>query len=94
MFAARAATSLANGGGKLSDGYLTGRLESATPGEYDYAPKRDILRCPWHSWEFDLRTGQSHCDPERMRVRSFPVSVGKLETFPVAEEGDWIVVEA
>jgi nitrite reductase/ring-hydroxylating ferredoxin subunit len=81
-------------GGKLSDGYLTGRLESTAPGEYDYAPKRDIVRCPWHSWEFDLRTGQSHCDPERMRVRSFPVSVGTLETFPVAEEGDWIVVEA
>ena len=90
-------------GGSLSQGYMVGRLSSPCPGEYAYAPRRDIVRCPWHAWEFDLRTGQSWCDPARMRVRSFPVEREHgdavlaehlaTETFPVERDGDYIVVE-
>jgi len=34
-----------------------------------------VIRCPWHGWEFDLRTGQSWCEPSRVRVRKYEVSV-------------------
>ena len=27
------------------------------------------LVCPWHGWEFDVRTGQSWCDPDNTYVR-------------------------
>jgi nitrite reductase/ring-hydroxylating ferredoxin subunit len=80
-------------GGRLSDGYLIGRLEASLPGDYRYDPRREIIRCPCHSWEFDLRTGESRCDPEKTKVRAFQVSVGKLETYPVAAEDDWVVVD-
>lgn len=80
-------------GGKLSDGYLVGRLEAREPGDYSYDPRREIIRCPWHSWEFDLRTGESRCDPAKMKVRAFHVSVGKLETYQVGQEDDWVVVD-
>ena len=31
-----------------------------------------ILRCPWHQWEFDLRTGHSNVDP-RFSAKSYRV---------------------
>jgi 3-phenylpropionate/trans-cinnamate dioxygenase ferredoxin subunit len=43
-------------------------LSSREPGE--------IIRCPWHGWEFDIRTGQSYCDPKCFRAsRAYPVNV-------------------
>ena len=63
----------------------------------------DKLMCPWHCWSFDVRTGRSWCDPERMRLMNYAVSVepGAMlvegpyvaETFPVAVEDDYVVVE-
>ena len=57
-----------------------------------------IRGASWHSWEFDIRTGQSWCDPQRLRARKYAVSVEpgarlvegpyKAETFPVSVEGE------
>jgi nitrite reductase/ring-hydroxylating ferredoxin subunit len=62
-------------GAALCRGELVGTLESASPGQYSYDPDRKLLACPWHGWEFDLRTGQSYFDPARMRVRSYLVAL-------------------
>jgi 3-phenylpropionate/trans-cinnamate dioxygenase ferredoxin subunit len=62
-------------GGPLCAGRLTGFLEARVPGEYTYTRRGEILRCPWHGWEFDIKTGQSWFDPARVRVRAYPVSV-------------------
>ena len=35
----------------------------------------EMLRCPWHGWEYDIRTGQSWWDPGRTRVRSYDVTI-------------------
>jgi nitrite reductase/ring-hydroxylating ferredoxin subunit len=90
-------------GGSLSLGKLTGVVSSTEPGTYDYSRPGEILRCPWHGWEFDVRTGQSWCDPQRMRLVNYAVSVepgAKLvegpyvaETFAVSVEDDYVVVE-
>ena len=40
----------------------------------DYSRPGEILRCPWHGWEFDIRTGQSWFDPRKVRVRRYDVS--------------------
>ncbi|HEX4212855.1 MAG TPA: Rieske (2Fe-2S) protein [Candidatus Dormibacteraeota bacterium] len=62
-------------GGPLCTGRLSGFLMGTTPGEYNYSRPGEILRCPWHGWEFDVRTGQSWFDPAKTRVRSYPVEV-------------------
>ena len=89
-------------GGNLCDGKLTGLLQSAAPGHYSYSRQGEILRCPWHGWEFDIRTGQSYCDPDKVKARTFDVSVTAgssvvegpylAETFPVTVEGRYVVV--
>jgi len=91
-------------GGSLCQGYLTGLVLSDGPGEYSYIRQGEIIRCPWHNWEFDIRTGKSWCDPEKVKARRFGVSVEKgakliegpyvAETFRVSVENDYVVVEA
>jgi 3-phenylpropionate/trans-cinnamate dioxygenase ferredoxin subunit len=90
-------------GGSLSRGKLTGLVVASEPGRYQYSRLGEILRCPWHGWEFDVRSGRSWCDPARLRLMNYTVSVergGELvagpyvaETFPVTLEEDYIVIE-
>jgi 3-phenylpropionate/trans-cinnamate dioxygenase ferredoxin subunit len=91
-------------GGSLCQGRQTGLVESDGPGHYRYSRPGEIIRCPWHGWEFDIRTGQSWCDPTRVRARPYTVSVQPgtrlvagpyvAETVPVSVENDYVVVEA
>jgi 3-phenylpropionate/trans-cinnamate dioxygenase ferredoxin subunit len=62
-------------GGPLCEGRLAGFLESSGPGDFQYSRAGEILRCPWHNWEYDIRTGQSYFDPGQVRVRSYDVAV-------------------
>jgi len=62
-------------GGPLCQGKLSGLMEAPQPGQYIYSRLDEIIRCPWHGWEFDLRTGQSWWDPAKTRVRQYPVSL-------------------
>jgi nitrite reductase/ring-hydroxylating ferredoxin subunit len=90
-------------GAPLALGRLTCLVQSSRPGKYDVSRKGEMLRCPWHGWEFDIGTGQSYCDPQRMRVRAFDVQIVSgetlakgpyvAETFPTSIEEDYIVVE-
>ena len=49
-------------GASLCRGKLVGLVEALSPGNYKFSRKDEIIRCPWHGWEFDIRTGQSRCD--------------------------------
>lgn len=62
-------------GGPLCTGRMAGWLEPGQPGEYIFSRPGEMLRCPWHGWEFDIRTGQSWFDPTRTRVRAYEVTV-------------------
>ncbi|SDB38252.1 Rieske (2Fe-2S) protein [Belnapia rosea] len=90
-------------GGSLCAGRLTGLVRSNEPGRYEYSRPQEMLACSWHGWEFDIRTGQSYCDPESIRARIYPVSLEPgealtkgpfvAETFPVSVDGQYILVE-
>jgi nitrite reductase/ring-hydroxylating ferredoxin subunit len=91
-------------GGGLFHGIQTCFVESKEPGQYSHSRRGEMVKCPWHGWEFDIRTGKSWCDPSRFRIRQYPVSVRpgtelmegpyRAETFPVRVESNYVVVEA
>lgn len=92
-----------HGGAPLSGGRLTGTVESDGPGHYRLCRRDEMLKCPWHGWEFDLATGQSWSDPKATRTRAFTPSTvegGDLvkgpyvaETVPVEVDGNYVVVD-
>jgi nitrite reductase/ring-hydroxylating ferredoxin subunit len=90
-------------GAALCRGKLVGLALSDEPGQYRLTRQGELLKCPWHGWEFDVRTGQSYCDPGNTYVRQYAVSVEPgsellkgpyvAETFQVAVEENYIIVE-
>src|SRR5258708_25160472 len=74
--------------GPLCTGRVSGRIVSAAPPSADdpgLTVERDgeIIRCPWHLWEFDIATGVCLVDAH-----------ARVKTYPVVVEGDQIVVYA
>jgi nitrite reductase/ring-hydroxylating ferredoxin subunit len=65
--------------------------------------KGEMVRCPWHGWEFDIRTGQSWCEPAKVRARAYPTEIAAgaevvkgpyvAETVLVTVEEQYVVVE-
>jgi nitrite reductase/ring-hydroxylating ferredoxin subunit len=62
-------------GGPLCEGTVLGLVHSSVPGEIEFDGDRKMLTCPWHGWEFDLKTGQSYWNPTGLRARPVPVKV-------------------
>lgn len=77
--------------GPLCTGRVAGRaIASAPPSgrpldDADYQIERDgeIIRCPWHLWEFEIATGRCLVDP-----------TVRVKTYPTAIEDGWVVVYA
>jgi nitrite reductase/ring-hydroxylating ferredoxin subunit len=90
-------------GAALCRGTLVGLAEADEPGDYRLTRQGEFLKCPWHGWEFDVRNGQSWCDPSNTYVRQYAVSVEPggellkgpyvLETFQVAVEENYIIID-
>ena len=73
--------------GPICTGQVSGRAVADAPvstNSHGLSYERDgeILRCPWHQWEFEISTGQCLVDPTK-RVKTYAVSV----------EGDQVLVE-
>jgi nitrite reductase/ring-hydroxylating ferredoxin subunit len=49
-------------------------LGGSTIGDVRITGDKPVLSCPWHSWEFDLRSGQCAVDP-KLRVGTYPTQV-------------------
>lgn len=90
----------------LCKGQVTGRVSSDGPGDWQMHGPKDILRCPWHGWEFDIKTGQSVFNPHKVRVKAYDVTVEcdsecdaaaesedpSLEMYPVTVESGIVTV--
>ena len=82
----------------------TGSRNPPIPARSEYTKLGEIIRCPWHGWEFDIRTGQSYCDPKRLSRPSLSGSTSEpgssvvkgpyvAETIAVSVESDYVVVD-
>ncbi len=82
-------------------GELTGLAVSDEPGEIEWTREGEILRCPWHGWEFDISNG-STIFQSKARVKTYEVQVEKatlarmiegVETYPVTVEDEVVILE-
>lgn len=62
-------------GAPMCAGTLGGTFLAAGAHELVYGRHDRVLRCPWHGWEFDLETGRSLLEPERVGLKTYRVSV-------------------
>ena len=89
-------------GAPLSSGTIVSRLVSPEPGDYRLTRSGEMIRCPWHCWEFDIHTGQSLCDPNSVQARAYDLAVqpGKTlvegpfvaEAVDVSVEDEYVVI--
>jgi nitrite reductase (NADH) small subunit len=91
-------------GAPLCQGVVTGTtrpqpLSDGRPG-MEWIRDGEILKCPWHHWEFDLVTGYT-VFPSRNRVATYDVTVEPsqdqapkgVETYPVVVEDAVVYLE-
>src|SRR4051794_18865140 len=93
-------------GGPLCQGRVRGTTEASVTEsdrfEMQWVRDGEVIACPWHHWEFDIRTGRT-IFPSRQRVRSYKVSVeppemlarleAGAETVPVSIEEAAVVID-
>ena len=86
-------------GAPLCRGIITGLVVSGEPLQMQMTRDGEIVRCPWHGWEFDITSGRSVYNPHRMRVKTYDVAVEQMveedpsvETYAVQVEEDFIVL--
>lgn len=59
-------------GAPLCEGVVCGTTKATDRREFLYHKQDEIVRCAWHGWEFDIRTGASLVDP-KVKARTFEV---------------------
>jgi nitrite reductase/ring-hydroxylating ferredoxin subunit len=70
-------------GAPMAKGKLCGAPEPTDKvGEYNFIKEGEILRCPWHGREFDIKNNGCMLADSRYKLRQFKVSV----------EGDKVIV--
>jgi len=70
----------------LCAGPLTGLVTGDRPGALTLERAGEVVRCPWHGWEFDIRTGRSVFSPDRVRTKTYPACFEKSPAAPAAPE--------
>mgnify|MGYP003345078191 CR=1 FL=1 len=65
----------------ICGGRVDGTTLPSSYGRFEWARDGEILACPWHGWEFDLRTGAVLRGPADRPIAVFPVAErdGRLE---------------
>jgi nitrite reductase (NADH) small subunit len=62
-------------GGPICLGHVTGTMVASDPDQYVYGEEEIVVRCPWHGFEFSLRTGKSYGGVTKGRVPVYPVEI-------------------
>lgn len=87
----------------LCEGPVTGEVTAPDVGEYEMTRQGEVVRCPWHGWEFDIETGESVFNPH-LHTRTFDVEVEAaygtelageeppVETYDVEVEREMVVL--
>lgn len=61
-------------------GRISGTRMPSMVYEYEFGRDQEILRCPWHGWEFDLKTGR-HLVDASVKLRGFHVEADEEDIY-------------
>jgi 3-phenylpropionate/trans-cinnamate dioxygenase ferredoxin subunit len=75
-------------GAPLCEGITSAYVTSPRPGEFVYEREGEVVRCPWHFWEFDIKSGCMIVDPAT-RTKTYDVTVERYDVS--VEDGNVIV---
>lgn len=75
-------------GAPLCLGITSSFVTSNGRGDFHFEMEGEIVRCPWHFWEFDIKTGCMVVDP-RTRTKTYDVTV---ERYDVTAEEEMLYV--
>jgi nitrite reductase (NADH) small subunit len=59
----------------ICKGTVGGTMLPSDPCDFQFGLEGQVLRCPWHGWEFDLATGESLFGISNRKVKTYPVEV-------------------
>jgi nitrite reductase/ring-hydroxylating ferredoxin subunit len=62
-------------GGPICAGRVTGTMLASDPDQYIYEEDDLVVRCPWHGYEFYIRSGESVGRVIRGRIQVYAVEV-------------------
>ncbi len=62
-------------GAPICNGIIDGTMLPSRPGQLVFGYQEEIVRCPWHAFEFRLETGECLFIGYRKRVTVYPVRV-------------------
>jgi nitrite reductase (NADH) small subunit len=68
-------------GATMCDGLIRGTMEPSPRNEYQFGRDGEVVVCPWHGYEFDMRTGESVNGVIRGRLGAYPVEVRDGDVF-------------
>ena len=67
-------------GAPLCTGRMRPSVEMGEP-EFVYSETNEVLKCPWHQWEFDIRTGKALHGDSAVRTYRVAVEGGELVVY-------------
>lgn len=62
-------------GAELACGSVSGTMVPSEVGHYVYGKENQIIRCPWHGFEYDITTGCAVHDEADAKVKNYEVIV-------------------
>ncbi|MBE7465081.1 MAG: Rieske (2Fe-2S) protein [Planctomycetes bacterium] len=62
-------------------GKVVGTRVPSKPNEYKWGRDGEILQCPWHGWEFDLKDGKSLHEPHKCHLKTYEIQVEQETVF-------------
>jgi nitrite reductase (NADH) small subunit len=65
----------------LCRGKVTGTMLPSEPGELCYGLHNQVIRCPWHNWEFRIDTGEAVFETSSRRATTYQVDVEEGQVY-------------
>lgn len=62
-------------GAPVCRGAVTGTLLPSDPDDLALGLEGEVVRCPWHGYEFSIRSGECLFTGNRLRLRTFPAEI-------------------